>query len=181
MIRLFTAVDLPESVKDNLGELCAGVPGAKWGNRSQMHLTLCFIGEVDDARFEAIKAGLNSIQVAPFHISLSGVGQFPPKGAARILWVGLDSAAEITTLYSPVRSTLTGLGLELDTRPYAPHITLARFRSPQRSEGLRRFHTQHAQFKTPPIPINAFMLYSSSLADGAAVYKHEAVYPLKDE
>lgn len=181
MPRLFAAIDLPETVKDQLAGLCQGVPGARWVSREQMHLTLRFIGDVDNQRFEAIRQGLERVQAAPFEMALRGVGQFPPRGAARVLWAGVPVSPALMALQQQVASTLLDLGLEPEDRPFAPHITLARLKSPPVPLLIGRYLNQYAAFHTPPIPVQAFALYSSLLRPEGPVYRHEAVYPLAHE
>jgi len=125
MHRLFVAIDLPDEVKNALGTLCSGLAGAKWVKREQMHLTLRFIGDVDDERFEAIKSELGSVKSAPFEMHLEGVGQFPVKGKPRVLWVGVKAHPALAELYGKVNNTLNGLDLPPEDYPFSPHITLA--------------------------------------------------------
>ncbi len=180
-LRLFTAIDLPEQVKNALTVLCSGVPGAKWVKREQMHLTLRFIGDVDEEQFTAIRDVLGGIKIAPFEIALEKVGQFPPKGAPRVLWVGIKAPDTLATLYRQIESALTNLGLEPESRPYSPHITLARFKTSPPSDAVRTFHNRHIHFQTASIPVDSFILYSSTLTPGGSIYNREAIYQLKNE
>lgn len=82
--RLFVGIDLPEEIRDQLKSLCCGLPGARWVKPEQLHLTLCFIGEVDGTTFLDIKEVLSEITFAPFSLQLRGVGSFPP-AASRVL------------------------------------------------------------------------------------------------
>src|SRR4051794_19826404 len=91
MQRLFVAVDLPEAIKTQLKALCVDLVGAKWVSHAQMHLTLRFIGDANDTQQAAIQTGLATIHATPFKLALQGIGQFPPKGKPRIVWVGLES------------------------------------------------------------------------------------------
>ncbi len=180
MIRLFVAVDLPDAVKDQLGELCSGISGAKWVKREQMHLTLRFIGEVERAQAEAIRTSLSTIHSAPFTMTLEGVGQFPPKGKPRVLWVGLKAPAVLPQLQRQVEETLVALNLPPEDHPFSPHITLARFKMPPTPDSMRQFMTRHTDFHTDLIPVASFVLYSSVLAPQGPTYRHEAVYPLQN-
>lgn len=180
MPRLFVAIDLPDPVKDQLGELCSGLSGAKWVKRDQMHLTLRFIGEVDNAQAEAIKTALSTLQSAPFTMTLEGVGQFPPKGKPRVLWVGLKAPAVLPGLQRQIEETLVALNLPPEDYPFSPHITLARFKMPPISKAMRQYFAHHADFHTEPIPVTSFVLYSSLLAPQGPTYRREAVYPLQN-
>jgi 2'-5' RNA ligase len=88
MIRLFVAVELPETVRDRLLTLEGGVPGARWVNEDQMHLTLRFIGEVDDNVANDVDDALSGIRAPGFELELSGVGEFGGKNP-RALWAGV--------------------------------------------------------------------------------------------
>ena len=178
MPRLFVAIDLPDTIKDQLGALCDGVPGAKWVKRDQLHLTLRFIGEVSDVKFREIKDTLNRINAAPFTIAMQGVGQFPPRRAARVLWVGVDAPSELSQLQQQVETTLNELGCPPDERPFSAHITLARLKTPPPISTIQDYLTRHGAFQSDPFPINQFVLYSSMLAPQGPTYRAEAVYRL---
>lgn len=181
MIRLFVAVDLPDSTKDQLMSISQGISGARWLPRNEMHLTVRFIGEVEDATYRAIRTALGAVRAEPFTIALKGVGQFPPKGAPRVVWVGVDQPPGLLALYDTVESKLTGLGLPPEGRAFMPHITLARVKTPPLPEAIRQYMSKNAGFVTPPIPVNAFVLYSSFLRPDGPFYRHEGVYPLQTE
>jgi len=178
MPRLFIAVDLPEPVKARLADLCSGVPGAKWVKHDQIHLTLRFIGDADDAQTEAIKTALWTVKAASFEMRLESVGQFPPKGKPRVLWVGVTAPPALTGLHQRITTALAALGLPAEDYPFAPHITLARLKTPPAPEATRPFFARHAAFNTDPFPVESFVLYSSVLAPQGASYQREAIYPL---
>ncbi|MBL8164431.1 MAG: RNA 2',3'-cyclic phosphodiesterase [Anaerolineae bacterium] len=180
LTRLFTAIELPEAVQKSLLPLCAGVPGARWSRREQMHLTLRFIGEVDEAQFAAIREALKRARVSPFGMALKGVGQFPPRGAPRVLWVGVQAEPGLGQLYTHIQAALKTTGIAEDTRPYAPHITLARLKNAPPPESVRQFLARHGGYESDAIVADAFTLYSSVLAPGGATYRVEARYILGD-
>jgi RNA 2',3'-cyclic 3'-phosphodiesterase len=178
MPRLFAAVDLPDDVKDKLTLLCSGMSGAKWVGRDQMHLTLHFIGEVDDTDFSAIKNALAEVRAASFEMRLTGAGQFPPKGQVRVLWVGVEAPPTLTDLQRKIEGALTAVGLPREDRPFSPHITLARLKTPPAPETIRQYLAQHATFSTEAIPVESFVLYSSRLAPSGATYHREGIFKL---
>jgi len=90
MPRLFIAVDLPDTIKKNLEAMFFGIPGARWVTHDQLHLTVRFIGEVEGTLFHDIKSALEEVSIAPFDLQLKGVGHFPPRGAPRVIWIGLE-------------------------------------------------------------------------------------------
>ncbi|MBI5670979.1 MAG: RNA 2',3'-cyclic phosphodiesterase [Chloroflexi bacterium] len=181
MPRLFVAIDLPDDIKDRLIEVSKGVAGAKWLSRDQLHLTLRFIGETDEKQFQAIRSLLNSIRGEPFEIALKGVGQFPPKGAARVLWAGLDVPPALVALQRRIELALTGLGLPPEDKPFSAHVTLSRLKTPPNPETIRQFLLKNAALQSPPFVVREFVLYSSFLRPEGPFYRHEGVYPLTPE
>lgn len=145
-MRLFTAIELGDEVRDRAGSLVdelrrrtgSMAPRARltWVAPERMHLTLRFIGEVDDARAERVLRALRPpIGAAPFVVRWGSPGAFPGRGAPRVLWIGVQSGVEgLETLETEVSRRLDTVGLPRDERPYRPHLTLARVREPA---GLR--------------------------------------------
>ncbi len=176
--RLFAAIDLPDTIKDQLGALCDGVPGAKWVKRGQLHLTLRFIGEVETSQFQEIKTALKAVEAEPFSMALQGVGQFPPKRAARILWVGVSAPSALQLLQEAIEGALGGVGVTAEDRPFAAHITLARLKTPAPLPVVQGYLARHADFQTDAIPVEHFTLYSSVLLPQGPTYRPEALYHL---
>ncbi len=177
MLRLFVALDPPEPVRLSLARLCNGVPGAKWLPPDQFHLTLSFIGEVDYDAFADIADALAAVSVAPFSLRLSGVGHFPPRGAPKVLWAGLDDGAPAALLRDEIETQLRRLGQAPDSRKFAPHVTLARLKHAPLGR-VRDFLAQHALFASEAFALSTFHLYSSRLGAAGAVHRIEASYPL---
>lgn len=179
MIRLFVSLELPEDVRARLQLLCCDVPGARWADPDQLHLTVRFIGEVEEHVFHDIRDGLSGVQVEPFDIVLRGVGHFPPRGQPRVLWAGIDRCPALDLLHQRVDSALGRAGLPPERRKFAPHVTLARLRgTPSRAVGS--FLSQNGMFQSEPIRMDRFWLYSSQLSRKRAVHRPEAEYPLGD-
>ena len=178
MIRLFVALALPEDVRRRLEMLRGGIPGARWQSAEQMHLTLRFIGEVDGPAFREIVDALADIEAEAFTLTLEGVGHFPPRGRARILWAGVAPNPALMRLQERTEATITGLGHAPDGRNYAPHVTLARFASRVPQNRLQEFVSYHGPFSSGPFPVRSFELFSSHLGAGGAHYEVEARYPL---
>jgi 2'-5' RNA ligase len=136
---------------------------------------------VDDSGLESIQSALQKIQTASFNMHLEGVGQFPPKGQPRVLWVGLKAPTALNNLQRQINASITSLGLPPEDHPFSPHITLARFKPPPHAERLRQFFAQHAAFKTESLPVQSFILFSSILAPQGPTYRKESIYPLSSE
>lgn len=179
MIRLFVAIALPDSVRDRMAMLGGGVPGAKWINSENMHLTLRFIGEVPEDRMVDIHHGLSRIRQPTFDLVLSGVGYFKQGRQPTVLWVGVERNDALQQLHDRIEQALQREGFEFDGRRYSPHITLARLqRSPETK--VAAFVAQHNLFRTQPIRAEAFTLFSSFLSSSGSIYTPEAEYPLTD-
>ena len=179
MPRLFIAVDLPEEIRNNLGKISFGIPGARWVDPLQIHLTVRFVGEVDGTTFLDIKAALEQVRLSPFLLALKGVGHFPPRGKPRVLWVGIEQSQPLQTLKNRIDKILAGVGLQPEGRKFSPHITLARLRNSPIHK-VANFLAGNGLFSQEPFEVMDFKLYSSSLTPKGAIHKVEKVYPLTD-
>lgn len=177
MIRLFVAIDLPEPVRERLGALCAGVPGARWIDPVNLHLTLRFIGDVENPVADEIDAALSGIHAPRFDLWLRDVGVFGRGRAARALWVGVDANDTLLRLQGKVENAVCAAGLAPEMRKFTPHVTLARLRNASAAR-LRRFVAEHTGFTAGPVPVEQFTLYSSFLSSSGAIHTPEATYPL---
>ena len=173
MLRLFVGIELPPELKLRLSLLCAGVPGARWVDPGNYHLTLRFIGEVDEGLASDIDAALVQIRAPRFALALAGVGHF----GDRMLWAGVDKSPPLMHLRDKVESALVRLGLAPEMRRYAPHVTLARLRNASAAK-LHAFLAEHALFRSEPFPVERFNLIASYLTKSGAIYEDQADYPL---
>jgi len=178
MYRLFVAIDLPLDIVAQLQGLCYGVPGARWVQPEQMHLTLRFIGEVDGGVFRDIGEGLGSIMTEGFTLQVKGLGVFPPRKTPRVLWAGIEPVEEVCALRKRIDNVLIGMGLDPEGRKFSPHITLARLHDTPLAR-LSRFLAGNGLFATAAFPVSEFHLYSSQLTSKGAFHTIEASYPLE--
>lgn len=143
-LRLFTAVDLTDGARAAIAAEQARLRRAmerrrtslRWVRPEHMHLTLVFLGEVADAQVPALVETMSApFDLVPFPAAFGGIGAFPPGRAPRVLWLGLAAGArEAGELERLVRRRAASLGIQMDGRPYHPHLTLARWREARRSE-----------------------------------------------
>ncbi len=178
MHRLFVAVDIPESAKDQLSRMSFGLPGARWIDKEQLHLTLRFIGEVDGGTFLDIRESLESVRLEPFDIQLKGIGYFPPRKSPRVLWVGVEKSDSLLMLRNRVESVLVKTGLPPEGRKYSPHITIARLKNTHSSK-VGNFISINSLYESEQFQVNEFYLYSSTLTSKGAIHTIEAAYPLE--
>lgn len=176
-MRLFVAVTPPAEIRERLAALCAGVPGAKWVEPDNMHLTLRFIGEVDGGQASDIDAGLSAVRGESFLLTLAGIGQFGDGEKIRSLWLGVQPNPALLRLRDKVEHAIVQAGLPPERRKFKPHITLARFKSSPGPK-LGRFVAEHSLLKAGPFQVAHFTLYSSFLGRNGAIHAAEAEYPL---
>jgi 2'-5' RNA ligase len=178
MLRLFVALPLPETVRENLAGIAGGLPGARWVDPDRLHLTLRFIGEVDGAMADDIADSLHAIRMPELELQLRGLGTFGDKRGATTLWAGVRPNEGLVRLRNKVEHALTRIGLEPERRKFHPHITLARLAG---DAPLLRFLQLRGDYLGEPFRVHEFILYSSFLGHGSgALYREEAVFPLGD-
>jgi 2'-5' RNA ligase len=175
-MRLFTALAVPDEIARPLLLMQAGVPGARWQKREQLHLTLRFIGEVDGAEANAIDDALAAITAPSFTLELKGVGSFGGKNP-RDLWAGAAPNEALIRLNRKIESALQRIGLEPEARKFTPHVTLARLKNAPRG-AVMDYLTDHALYTSMPFAVTAFCLYSSKLTSDGSIYRVERAYPL---
>jgi RNA 2',3'-cyclic 3'-phosphodiesterase len=177
MLRLFVSIPVPEPVGDALVPLQRAVPGARWSPRENFHLTLRFIGEVDEALAGDLDERLAAIAVAPFELSASRGGFF---GGANphALFVHVDGGEPLATLRRRCERACREVGLEADTRAYTPHVTLAYLGAGVEPALVHQFERVTALFRAGPWMADRFQLVSSHRGRGANLYRVEAEYPL---
>ncbi|MDR0307624.1 MAG: RNA 2',3'-cyclic phosphodiesterase [Chitinispirillales bacterium] len=179
MTRLFAAIDLPESARDDVSEIYEAIPGAKWTPESQLHLTLRFIGDVTEDTASEIDNALRTIKFEPFTMRLKSVGFFPPRKEPRILWCGIAANENVIRLQKRVERAVLSAGLPHEERKFSPHITVARLNGspPQKIAG---FLCANSLFQTKPFLVTQFSLYSSILKREGALHIREAEYKLSE-
>ena len=176
MLRLFVGIEFPPELKLRLSLLCTGVPGARWVDAGNLHLTLRFIGEITEDRAADVDEALAGLKARRFTLQLAGTGVF---GGNRphALWVGVERDPELARLHDKIEQTLIRIGLSPEPRKFAPHVTLARLRYPELVP-LGRFLAAHAQFRADPLAVDHFSLIASFPTKAGSVYEDQADYPL---
>ena len=174
MLRLFVGIALPPELKLRLSLIAAGVPGARWVDPGNYHVTLRFIGEVDEGLASDIDGALLPLRAKPFALTLAGVGRF----SDRMLWAGVEKSEPLVHLRDKVESALVRLGLEPETRRYAPHVSLARLRNASEPK-VQAFLSEHALFRAEPFPVEKFSLVASYLTKAGPIYEDQADYELR--
>lgn len=182
MPRLFIAVSIPEIVRANLARVgtAANVPGAKWVKPENFHLTLAFLGEVEERRVDAAEDATYTATegyLEPLRLVAQGLGAFPDEQRAKVLWAGVTGdVPALSEMQAALSAELKQAGFTLDDRRFRPHITLARFRVPQlMPERLPRLQVFGEW------PVTELQLIESRLYPAGARYVVRADIPLLDE
>jgi RNA 2',3'-cyclic 3'-phosphodiesterase len=176
MLRLFVGIEFPPELKLHLSMLETVIPGARWVDPGNFHLTLRFIGEVDEGVAADIDEALVRLRARRFTLQLAGTGVFGG-GKPRALWVGVERHPELVALRDKIEKALIRIGLEPEQRKFAPHVTLARLREPVLDK-LGEFLAANAQFRAAPLSVEHFSLIASFPTKAGSIYEDEADYPL---
>jgi len=176
MLRLFVGIEFPPELKLELSLLCSGVPGARWVDPGNLHLTLRFIGEITEYLAADVDESLAELKARRFTLQLAGTGVFGGN-KPHALWVGVERHPDLVRLRDKIEQALIRTGLAPEQRRFAPHVTLARLRDPV-LDALGHFLATHAQFRAAPLPVEHFSLIASFPTKAGSVYEDQADYPL---
>ena len=177
MLRLFVGIRLPASHVLALGRLCSGLPGARWVEAANYHVTLRFIGEVDEGIAADIDLGLGRVAVPRFSMAVAGIGVFDEGGRPHTLYAGVERADRLLALRDRVEHAMMRIGLAPERRRFLPHVTLARLHRPP-PEPLRRYIEANGAFRLPPFEVDRFELVASYLTKSGSIYEDVASYAL---
>ena len=185
-MRLFVALDVPQKVREALAEVSEKLkkkcPGARWTRLEGVHITLKFIGEVPDDRFESIRQALGTLgPFVPVEVRFAGFGFFPSARRPRVFWAGVEGGAQLSELAAGIEMKLEPLGIAPEKRAFHPHLTLARFESPQGTEALRDAVEGLGMPEFGAETFREFHLYQSVLKRSGAEYTRICTYPFSRE
>lgn len=175
MPRLFTALEIPSDVGQSLALLRGGLPGARWVDPENYHLTLRFIGDIDCGLADEIAGMLGHVARRRFSLNIDGLDSFGGN-RPRALVAAVRPDAELVELQAEHERIMQRAGLEPD-RKFRPHVTLARLRDTS-SRQVAAFLSLRQPFRLPPFAVSRFVLYSSRNSVGGGPYVVEAEYPL---
>ncbi len=176
MIRLFAAIPVPDEISDGLYRLRRPMPGARWTEQSDYHLTLCFVGDIDNRQASEFADELSRIEINPFPLKVSSLDVFGGNDP-HVLWAGLAPSTELDDLHRLVKGAARSAGLKPDSKPFKPHITLARLRSPP-AGAIERFLRQNVALRSSEFTVDHFALYSAKPRTGGGPYVIEERFPL---
>ena len=170
--RLFIGLELPESCKEILLQLNPQIKGVRWLPPAQMHLTMCFLGDVDASGEDRLRNALCEVHVPLFFLPVHGIGIF---GGARpsVVWAGVGKGhPHLFALHKHVQDAVLHAGFEPDLRPFHPHITIARTQGISRA-ALMPFLRKYAETEFALWKVGGFALFSSALSREGATHHVE--------
>lgn len=179
MIRAFIAVEIPEDVRAAMGEAQARLKqvhaGVKvsWTKTDNLHLTLQFLGYVEETVVEKIKDALETVarRHEPFELAVRGAGAFPNENRPRVLWIGCDDeAGKLKALARSVQEAMQPLGFEPEHREFSAHLTLGRVKSPRPDVALTRALDSIKDTACGLMRVDAVHLFESQLHPDGSIY-----------
>jgi len=177
MPRIFTGLEIPSAVAQSLAMLRGGLPGARWIDPENYHLTLRFIGDIDDSLAREIADMLNGVRRMSFELRLEGLTSFGGRKPRAVVATAAPTPA-LLELQAEQERMMQRVGLEPEGRKYTPHVSLARLRDTSSREVADYLSTRQP-FRSAPFQVGRFVLFSSRASVGGGPYVVEAAYPLK--
>ncbi|HEU4987748.1 MAG TPA: RNA 2',3'-cyclic phosphodiesterase [Rhizobiaceae bacterium] len=176
MPRLFTALEIPRDAALSLSLLRGGLPGARWIDVENYHLTLRFIGDVEGHVADEIANALDRVRRPSFQLTLSGVGAFGQK-KPHAVWAAVAASPDLNALQAEIERICQRLGLPADPRKFIPHVTLARLRNSSPAD-VANYLSARGNFSAAPFRVGRFVLMSSKDSVGGGPYIVEEAWPL---
>lgn len=179
MPRIFTGIEIPAATRDALTLLRGGLPGARWIDAENYHITLRFIGDVDGRTADEIAEMLSLVHRPPFSLAVAGLDYFGSR-VPRALIAKIAPSRELSELQAEQERSIQRLGLPPESRKFTPHITLARLRGTNEAQ-MAAHLTERGGVSIPRFPVDRFALFSARESAGGGPYIVEAAYPLSGQ
>jgi RNA 2',3'-cyclic 3'-phosphodiesterase len=183
-IRCFVAINLPETVKNQIAEIISDLRKTggdiKWVPAGNVHLTLKFLGNVDETVIPALKESLSKklSHYKPFYIKIAGIGCFPSEKRPRVIWIGMEDSEVLKGIQKEVDVELNAFGFAPEDRPFSPHLTIGRVRSPKRLPELTRRCADVKATDLGAVNVTGIHIMKSELKPAGAEYSSLAEIPL---
>ena len=185
MIRAFLAIDLPASLRPILSqaqeELKKSGADVKWVPVGNIHITLKFFGNITDVQVADISEGVTALaeRQEPFSLTVTDAGAFPSPKNPRVVWLGVGGDLEIVReFHRRLEIAFAALGFPPEDRPFSPHLTLGRVKSPAGRAALTRCLVHLPPPEAAPFQVNELVLFRSNLSPQGATYLPLKVIPL---
>lgn len=188
-IRSFLAFELPPEIREKIGEVSTELQKLtlpiRWVKVTNIHLTMIFLGYVDEDKIDDIKEKVNLVvqRFSIFQTRLNGIGVFPNWRKPRVIWIGLGGEIErLSTLREELQTELKVLGFKPEKRPFAPHLTIGRFKGLlDRDEELKSILDRYHDLSGDLQYLNELVLFKSDLKPDGPVYTKMATWQLRVE
>ena len=177
MLRLFAAIEIPPDVAEELAPHQDDLPGARWRDAEQLHVTLRFFGDVPEPAADDLDGELAGVAAEPFDLTLAGAGAFGLGHQSRAVWAGVEPSAALKQLAARCEAAARRAGLPPETRVYKPHVTLAYVRGAD-PDKVGAWVRKHNLLRSSPFRVTWFGLYSSTLHPEGSQYQLRCEYPL---
>jgi 2'-5' RNA ligase len=185
MIRCFLAIDLPDALRPQLalvqGELKRSNADVRWVQVGNIHLTLKFFGNVPEKEIEPLAQAAREVAAIqkPFQLQVTQAGAFPNQRSPRVIWLGLGGdLIPLAQMFHQLEKAFAALGHLPEGRPFNPHLTLGRVKSPANRHRLALLLERLAPLNWPPFQINEIILFKSTLTPQGSIYTPLQVIPL---
>ncbi len=178
MPRLFSALEIPPPIAERLSGLRGGLHGARWVEPENYHITLRFIGDVDETTAREFAAALSRVRLPGFALTLDGLGSFGNR-KPRAVWAGVAAPPALDALQRAHERAAQAAGLAPEPRNFHAHVTLARMRG-VKAPAVAQWLGERGAFLAGPFPVSRFVLLSSRASQGGGPYVVEQSYSLID-
>lgn len=178
MSRLFFGLEIPTDIKQRLLGVIAPVSGAKWQSPEQLHITLLFLGDVEQGRIVGLCDAVRGLPVEAFELEVTGLGCFGQPRSPRNLWAGVQPPEPVAALHGALKTRMAGLGIAPESRPFRPHITLARFKKQRGS--VEALLEDHRDSVFGQFAVSEILLLESNQGPSGSVYSVVERFPLAD-
>lgn len=176
MRRVFFGLEIPTEIKQRLLQVRTEVAGAKWQSTERMHLTVLFLGNLEEERLLAVHEVARNIALAAFELNIAGLGCFGQPHVPDYLWAAVQPETPVVSLHSALKNQVESLGLQTECRAYRPHLTLARFKREPGSVAQLLNEYREAMFGS--FQVNEFVLFETQPSAAGSVYTVLERYPL---
>lgn len=176
MRRVFFGLEIPAEIKQRLLQVRAEVAGARWQSVEQVHLTVLFLGNLEEEPLLAVRKVARDIALAAFELNIAGLGCFGQPHAPDYLWAAVQPEAPVVRLHSALKNQVDSLGLHTERRAYRPHLTLARFK--RESASVEHLLNEYRQAVFGVFQVNEFVLFETQPSAAGSVYTVLERYPL---
>ncbi|MFH1760547.1 MAG: RNA 2',3'-cyclic phosphodiesterase [bacterium] len=177
-MRTFIAIELPEGIKDSIEgqteKLKVTATGLKWVTRDNLHITLKFLGWVDEMKLKEIKKTVKKLgsRTSPFEIEVNSLGGFPSRHNPKILWAGIGKGREETEKFAnELEEELVESGFEKEAKKFHAHVTLCRTKEKGGSMETKNFIKELSNYKFGSFWANSISIIKSTLKPAGPIYE----------